>query len=389
MIIRSIGRDEYEKFLRVSSLAFVWNLDLSTEPEMPENINLLCAFDDDDRTIMSQLEYRAVNFSFCGNYLPAIAVGGVATAPEYRRRGAVRALFAELENRAESEGFAAGFLYPFSPDYYRRFSYERVNRSVELSVPFTLFDKFERNSDTVLYNGDPGDRAKLYALYTEFTRKHNILFERLDDTYFPTDPHGSGNWLYMHRSADGGYDAYAKMRLDRANSVVNVEELAYLGREPLCAMLGFLRCFDSQAGKVIFRGLPEGGVLPEIFTEYNKCQMSVSNGASARIYDVERVLRANAYPQEGGRFRLRCHDNIEKNDAVFTVEYGGGGCEVTRGEGEYDLALSAAMTARFLLSGEGLSASMCAYLDGVELRNDAADFFRAFPRRSVCLWDGF
>lgn len=388
MIIRGIKKEEYESYLRVSALAFGWNLDMSKETEMPDT-GYLCAFEDDDTTLMSQLEYRQIRFGFCGGLLPGIAVGGGATAPEYRRRGAVRALFGELERRSGDEGFAAGFLYPFSPDYYRRFSYERITRAVELSVPFTLFGAFERNGDVTLYSGTDADRERLYALYREFVRSHNILFERLDDKFFPAKPHESGNWLYLHRDADGGFDAYAKMRLDREKSVLTVEELVYLGRDSLYAMLGFLRCFDGQAGRVVFRNLPEGGVLPEVFTEYNKYSMSLSNGVSARIYDVERVLKANVYPLESGVFRLRCRDTLERNNAVFTVEYGGGECRVTRGDGECDLALNAAMTARFLLSGEGLSAPMCGYLDGAELFGGAEDFFRAFPRRSVCLWDGF
>jgi hypothetical protein len=105
-------------------------------------------------------------------------------------------------------------------------------------------------------------------------------------------------------------------------------------------------------------------------------------GAAGRIYNLKTVLENNHYPEEYGKFRLKSIDTIDRNNGIFEVEYCNGKAEITyRTDGEYDISLTPPAAARLLLAGEGHNKDTAVFIDGVELKNDAADFFRAFPHR--------
>jgi predicted acetyltransferase len=114
-------------------------------------------------------------------------------------------------------------------------------------------------------------------------------------------------------------------------------------------------------------------------------------GIAARIYDLKKLLENNIYPEEYGKFSILSLDNLEQNKGIFDVEYQNGKATVTkRDSGDYDISLTAPAAARLLLSGEGHTAETAVYIDGVELKNNAEDFFKAFPHRPThyvdCIW---
>ena len=106
------------------------------------------------------------------------------------------------------------------------------------------------------------------------------------------------------------------------------------------------------------------------------------NGAAGRIYNMQKLLECNAYPEEYGIFRMKCIDEFEQNNGIFEVEYQNGKATVTKkDEGDYDICLTPAAAARLILAGEGHNAQTAVYIDGVEIKGNADAFFKAFPYR--------
>ena len=102
----------------------------------------------------------------------------------------------------------------------------------------------------------------------------------------------------------------------------------------------------------------------------------------ANLYTKDEYGDMDEYPEEYGRFRLKCSDDIERNNGVFDVEYQGGKATVTFSpDGEYDIALTAAAASKLMLAGEGHNSRSAMFIDGVEINGNADDFFRAFPYR--------
>ena len=61
------------------------------------------AFDQDGR-LMAHMIHHRFQFRMDGRWIPAGGIGAVSTLPEYRNRGAVRAIFRELLLEAHREG---------------------------------------------------------------------------------------------------------------------------------------------------------------------------------------------------------------------------------------------------------------------------------------------
>ena len=60
-----------------------------------------------------------------------------------------------------------------------------------------------------------------------------------------------------------------------------------------------------------------------------------------------------------------------------------------RTDGDYDISLTPPAAERLLLASEGHTAETAVYIDGVELKGNTDDSFRAFPHRATRFIDSF
>ena len=105
---------------------------------------------------------------------------------------------------------------------------------------------------------------------------------------------------------------------------------------------------------------------------------------------MKKLLELNKYPEAKGHFRLLSRDNMECNNGIFDVEYENGKAVVTKCDGgDYDIAVTTTAAARLLLAGEGHNADSAAFINGVEIKGNADDFFRAFPYRPTRFIESF
>ena len=84
-------------------------------------------------------------------------------------------------------------------------------------------------------------------------------------------------------------------------------------------------------------------------------------------------------------------DTLEFSRGVYEVEYGNGRAEVKKlpFDAEHDISLTPPPLSRILFGTDHFDSRRAAYMEGVTLHNDAEDFFRAFPMRSMLLYEGF
>jgi len=120
-------------------------------------------------------------------------------------------------------------------------------------------------------------------------------------------------------------------------------------------------------------------------------ERSIYNGVMGRVLDTETLLRKNSYPDVSGHFTLTVHDALPSCAGTFTVAYANGHADVLRTDRPADVETDAPNLSRILLSGIGYTAEELPYLPNTRVLDTAraADFSRAFPRRSVHLMEHF
>ena len=332
---------------------------------------------------------------FAGHWIPTITVGGVGTDPQYRRQGAVRALFEHLMSSARENGWYVGLLHPFSFSFYRKFGYERVSDTVIAEMPMTALDFLPRCADLV-----PLDEAKdpmdIVRVYEAFGQKRNLIFERPSPdafrrkdstTYLYYDAAGKCAG-YVITQVENHYDGINRMISDN----LHVREIVFLDKDGLTHLLGFLRMYEGQLKTIRFHDI---GLTPEVdlcFKHFMDTRYDIHPDIMARVLDTEAMLRANAYPAERGLFTLRVEDDLPDVAGTFRVEYENGVCEVERLDGDTakpDLTVGPTTLSRLFYGTDAFNAELASYLDGVKMENAAADFFRAFPKRVNGLYEHF
>lgn len=387
MTIRRMNENENGILDAIHAIAYGGSNNVREAEKEPLEDEVWGAYDDDGTcmaTVMTP-EYESWYF---GKTVTCVGIGGVATLPEYRRRGAVREIFSELFRQAPKREWAISYLYPFSFDYYRQFGYEMLFKKHKMVFPMKALAKFPRNSDAKLYTfRNPEMKKDILEIYNAFAKTRRTMFLRDEDTHaYSDDPYASKQWTYVHYSGDTP-DALATIRLE--NDGLTIRELCYLSREALCAMLGFLRAFDGQAAELRFIDLPDTRDLDAVIGEYVDVEYSSEASGMGRILLLEKLLKEAGYPAEPGHFRLRCDDTLDWNRGVWDVSYGSGQVQVTKlpYDSEYDIAASVQSLARLMLCG-GYTAESASYLPDVDVKN-AGDFFRAFTDGRCYVLDRF
>ena len=381
MEVRYIRPEEAADYQKVSAASFIWKFD--AEEDSTVEVPVLAAFH--EGKLIAGVEIFDFRTNYCGNFFNSVVVSGVCSQPEYRRMGGIREVMKEIGKTAIENDWTFGFLHPFSIEYYEKFGYANLNRMFAIKIPFEKLRHIPRNTDVVLYTGEQFE--DLSELHAKCALRENLMTLREEKKHFCDTPLENADYTYIRYDKNGVADGYVRFTIKRPE-ILDVSELFALSPEAVHGLIGFLRNYDGIVKDIRVRKQYQGSDFACVADRIDGITYEYDGGVAARIYNLRKLLESNAYPEEYGKFRLRCIDEFEQNNGIFEVEYKNGKVVVTqKTEGEYDISLTAAAASRLLLAGEGHTAQTAVYIDGVEINGNADDFFRAFPYRHTRFTD--
>lgn len=375
MEVRFIKPEEAADFLKISAASFIWKFDKEIDNKL--DMPVLGAFYKEKLIAGAEIYNHKCNY--CGNIINTIVIDGICSKPEHRRTGGVRAIFDEIEKTAIENDITVGFLSPFSISYYEKFGFANLNRSFSIKVPFNNLSHFERSNNVELYTGEQFN--ELCELHNKCVFKENLMTIRDNKNQFCNTPLESADYTYIHRNSSGEADGYVRFKVNRPQELV-AEELFFLTPDALSGIIGFLRNYDGIVKTLVVKKQYTGSPFAYIADKIDNTNYEFTGGIAARIYNLKKLLENNQYPEKHGKFSILSLDNSEQNNGIFDIEYENGKATVTkRNSGDYDISLTPPAAARLLLAGEGHTKETAIFIDGVKLKNNADDFFRAFPYR--------
>lgn len=381
MEIRYIKEDEAADYQKVSAASFIWKFDAKVDSTV--DMPVLAAFD--NGRLVAGVEIFDFRSNYCGKFLEAVVISGVCSLPEYRRTGCIRKIFDKIGELAEENKWSVGFLHPFSIKCYEKFGFSNLNRMFKISVPFEQLKDIPRCTDVELYTGEQFD--ELSELHAKCALKENLMTLREEKKHFCDKPFEEADYTYIHRDKNGVADGYVRFKVNRPEELV-AQELYILTPEALYGLVGFLRGYDGIVRTLTVLKQYPGSPFACLTDRLDNVSYGNDEGAAGRIYNLRSILENNIYPEKYGRFALKCCDGLEQNNGIFDVEYENGKATVIRrNDGDYDISLTAPAAARLLLAGEGHTAQSAVYISGVEINDNADDFFRAFPARQTRFTD--
>ncbi len=350
MQVRPITREEHYQAMCIQSTAFLFVLG---EPDPKDNgwKKIRGAFQDDGTMAACIVDWRFLA-NLNGHMVGMCGIGGVASLPEYRRQGHVRAIMAYILADAYDRGDVYSTLYPFSFVYYRKFGYELASWRYITTIPMTQMAHYKTFGSTTEHKAGE-DLAPFKQIYDAFCKRYIYACDRdhapngkplwqgwLPDTY---NPRKTKEYAYLWRDTDGTPGAYALVRPTGSgdDSAFDVYDYAFVSPRALRGLLGFLRLLDGQVKNIkisLPEDLPPHALFPEPYDVDCRCEPR----GMVRLVNVGKALETLGQGAPDGSIVLGVTDEmLPRNSGSWrlTITEGKAAAEKTQDAPEWPLGI--------------------------------------------------
>jgi len=348
MVVRPIKPEERIQFSKIVSIAYLINQDFTEYENNPEKFQegyerVRAAFDDSGK-MCAGMALNPYQIRFDGNTVPMAGVGGVATLPEYRRRGYIREIFKYCLAEMYDKDYVFSYLYPFSYEYYRKFGYELNMINTQYTIPFSSLAHFKQSGAVQMFA--PGsDAADIISVYNEFTEDKNLSVVREDThwkRFLEKDPYKMNVFLYVWYDSNGRPKGYFQCSIDRnvdrgQSPNMRVNECLWSSGEAFAGMMAFLYGFSSQLQSLMIR-VPLFMDIISFFPEPSNIEGRIQFQGMNRVVNVQKSLELMRVPSGSGSLVIAVNDNyIKANTDRYKIEWEDGESRVRRSKDEPDL----------------------------------------------------
>jgi predicted acetyltransferase len=380
---RAIRLEEYVEARKVQSIAFNLGIDFSKDMVTGDYRNCRAFFDGD--RVCACLDYLPFQAMLNGRQVGMAGIGSVASLPEERHKGHIRALLRHTLEEARTNGDTLSYLFPFSHMFYRKFGYETCVVKKNTSIPLHTFQGLNGGGHMQMYLPSD-DSGPIQDVYKRFAADKNFMLIRSREVWkklLEIDPYKNKRYVYIWYNAENCGEGYVIFgpEGDGFKTDMLVEEMVWVSPAALRGMLGFLSNFTAkfcnfkyQAPEILnFRLLvPEPD---EVKTEDVCCGMG-------RIVDVVRSLKTLVMPQGTEQVAIYVKDNfLDWNNGTFLLCSEDGATRVERSDAIPDMVCDVHTLVQ-LVSGY-LTAEDCLSFGGAEINCKLETFSRLFIKRAL------
>ena len=323
---------DQQQFLNLNSYAFNYTRTPDHDKralDMIPHCDLWGAFDDE--TLTSQIMVLPYSVKIGAQDVQMAGIGNVATYPEYRGNGGIRALFGEIFKELEEKEIPLSYLAPFSQPFYRKFGYETVfetvsgtlTRDTVTQLPFTTEGTIKR-----VDKNDPKWREVLKTLYSETLGKDFGAVGREDWWW-----EAKLSYRKIHEVAvvfDSAQEPVGYLMYQMEGSKFIIKELAYKTKQALYKLNGFI---SSHSGT--FETFHYSASLLEkmtlLFPECRVLEQKIEQDMMVKIVLFDKFMTSYPFnPNTNLSVSLSIEDNSSQyNDGTWqlTIENGAASCK--------------------------------------------------------------
>lgn len=404
MIVRRIRPEEYRRVQQFCSLAFEYPVDhpemsaqeafdqIIRNPDCRQDLHWDCqwaAFEDDDKTMMSTFIAIPYSANFDGHSVKMTGIGGVATLPQYRRRGGVRACFEKALPEMYREGYALSYLYPFSTAFYRKFGYELGCERDLWKLKLAGLPKSDVDGSFHLLEKGVDLKADIRAVYDAFAARYNCMTLDEDIEYSwvgEADPFRDKVYTYVYRAADGtpkGVVTYKPIVDDGDRTLDCTSRFLFTDVEGFRALLHLLMRLQADHSHILIN-LPTdvnlGALVPE-WSFGNQQRRRFCHGM-VRVVDAVQVLKL-ARMRGTGELTIELKDEqIAENNGCFHVVFADGKTiSAERTDDAADVSMTIQEFSRLICGKHELAEAM--WLPDVTINCDLEKAEKVFYRKPM------
>ncbi len=318
--VRALGEDDLEQMFAVREVAFLESSDLS-DPKTLQRYRDRLPYTRgyfDEGTLTSVYTLFPFEMYLAGRRVKMGGLAGVASKPEYRRRGHIAKLLKDALEQLRAAGVGWCLEYPFDPRFYARYGWQSVKSGALVEVPS---ERLLRGRAPDAVRLERGDAPQLESIYKRWAQGYNFTLSRDDGARPDWTWHVRRPWEARDRLIYKLGDAYCLLDFredETGRSVLNVHDYAFLSPEGRHNLFAFLGSFHGQVD-VVSLHLPSGE--PHLL-DWQAYVHKNDEALQARVVDVKIALESLSSTRETS-FTLRVADDFcERNNQTFAVTLG-------------------------------------------------------------------
>ncbi|MGD6831349.1 GNAT family N-acetyltransferase [Sutcliffiella halmapala] len=243
-------------------------------------------------------------------------IAGVATYPEYRRKGFVKDLMKQSLEQMKEEGYLVSMLHPFKISFYRKYGWELLTNRVKCTLT---------RADLVMQGLVPGSVKRsimdhnyqdLNEVYSQFATRFSGMLVR-EESWWKNICDGESTAIYYNKSQQPiGYILYSIK-----DSKMKVEEFVALTSEARKGLWNFICQHDSMLDQVEMI-LQEKDPLLFSLQEPN-VKAEIAPYFMVRIVDAEKFLKDYEFQWNDTEVVLQISDPYASwNEKLFSLKNG-------------------------------------------------------------------
>ena len=396
MIVRKIKPEEVLRANELFAIAFEQPMDreAAAKPDN-ENVHRWAAFDEGSGEMMSSFIINDYTVRFDGHACKMGGIGGVATLPQYRRRGGIRGCFQEALPDMYASGYDLSYLYPFSTAYYRKFGYECCVRKFFIAVRLNLLAPPEFNGTLRLAEAGAPMTEAIRSVDACWESNYNMMVQHRPEDYKWTeefDPAVKQGFTYVCFARDGtprGYTTFSKADEKDGRNLV-CSRFCFVDREGFAGLMNLFKSLAADHALVKF-ALPASEAMQYLFPEWS---MDAASGflhpaGMARVINVESVLKKAAYIGDGSIVLAVRDPQIPENGRTFAVRFAQGKAVSVEEASEEADAVLTIQAFSALITGVCDLREAALWMDGLEVRRPEALLAQVFYRKPMMIVDYF
>lgn len=346
--------------------------------------------------MMSNFTIPSYVVNFDGSRCKMAGIGGVATLPEYRRQGGIRACFAAALPELYENGYAFSYLYPFSTRYYRQFGYESCVQKYAWEINLALLKPAGNGGSFRLSEKNLPQTQAIQAIDQSWERHFNMMVQHRDEDYkwtLAADPAVKQEFTYVWYDDRNTPKAYTTFKTAWENGQRNIlcSRFCFTDRDGFGGLMRLFQSLSADHALAKFH-TPALPSLQYLMSEWSlgavKWELA-ANGGMVRVIHVRSVLEKARY-LGSGQAVLEIHDPlIPQNCGRFAVTFA---------EGRAVRVTPTDMAADVTMTISAFSALICGVWDWEDARhtfsdlrvhNEAAPLGSIFFRKPLLITDFF
>ncbi|ADU29066.1 GNAT family N-acetyltransferase [Evansella cellulosilytica] len=319
MTIRKLKNTEADLSIKMSEYAFQYtlsNTELEEERELIQANNTWVVEEND--VVVSKATILPLHTYIHGIAMPMGGISGVATWPEYRRKGYVKKLLFHSLKEMKDNGQLLSFLYPASIPFYRQFGWELFSDTQTVTLTREQLPII-RDVKGVVRRVEK-DYSVIHHVYHTWAKKYNGTLVRTEDWWKTFILRSKKHTLAVYYNTSCEVKGY--MLYHVKNETMTIEEIIWINSEARDGLFSFIANHDSMIKQVKITTTADGGipfVLPD-----PKVERELRSYFMARIVDVKSFLKAYPFEKNENIEPLIFHVSDEFcpwNDGTYFIKH--------------------------------------------------------------------